>query len=118
MRDKCAKYMKFVLPVLFMLYMGGIISFTHVHIINGVTIVHSHPYHHNADGTTDHEHTGTELQLLHQLSTIQQVGSCLFDYTVKAYTSYEITLNSQPVVHTHLCQLNKAVQLRAPPVLG
>ncbi|MDD4515550.1 hypothetical protein [Massilibacteroides sp.] len=117
MKEKCVKYMKFALPVLFILYMGGIISFTHVHIINGVTIVHSHPYSKNADGS-EHEHTGTELQLLHQLSTIQQVGSCLFDYTINPYTTYAVTINNEPVFHTHISKINKAVQLRAPPVLA
>lgn len=114
MRDKCAKFMKFSLPVLFIVYMGVVASFTHVHIINGVTIVHSHPYDKNP---TEHQHTGTELQLLHQLSTIQQAGSCSFDYVVQSFYSYETTLNTQPVFHNPICILNKAIQLRAPPAL-
>lgn len=117
MKERFSRYLKFALPILFFMYLGSIISFTHVHIINGVTIVHSHPFQKNADGT-EHEHTGTELQLLHQLSTIQQTGSCLFDYTVDSYRVFETTLISRPVFHSHLCKLNKAVQLRAPPVLG
>lgn len=114
MKDKCTKYIRFALPILFMLYLGGIISFTHVHIINGVTIVHSHPYKNNPNGPK-HEHTGSELQLLHQISTIQLAGSCLFDYMIKEYIVYESDLTSQPVFHTHTSQLNQAAQLRAPP---
>lgn len=89
-----------------------LVSFTHVHIINGVTIVHSHPYDNNP---TDHKHTGAELQLLQQLSTIQQTDSCSFVYVVKAFFTYETELNTQPVFHNHLYHLNKAIQLRAPP---
>lgn len=112
MKEKCAKFMKFVLPVLFIVYTGMLVSFTHVHIINGVTIVHSHPY---DKSPTDHQHTGAELQLLHQLSTIQQTDSCLFVYVIKTYFTYETELNAQPVFHNHVCKLNKASQLRAPP---
>lgn len=109
--------MRLLLPGLFILYLGSIISFTHVHIINGVTIVHSHLYPNNADGTQQ-EHTGTELQLLHQLSTIQQIGSCLADCTVDPCYTFETTLNNQLVFYFHVSKQNKTVQLRAPPALG
>ena len=36
--------MKWFLPVLFISYMAGITLFTHSHVVNGVTIVHSHPF--------------------------------------------------------------------------
>lgn len=114
MKDVCTKYMKAFLPILFIIYMGGIVSFTHVHIINGVTIVHAHPYQNNEDGA-NHEHTGTELQLLHQLSTIQQAGSSLFDFTITPAYAYETTLNIQDVAYSPLNKINKAVRLRAPP---
>ena len=38
--------MKWFLPVLFISYMAGITLFTHSHVVNGVTIVHSHPLSH------------------------------------------------------------------------
>ena len=43
--DRLRKYLRILLPALFIAYLGCIIAFTHVHIVNGVTIVHSHPYH-------------------------------------------------------------------------
>ena len=36
--------MKWFLPVLFISYMAGITLFTHSHVVNWVTIVHSHPF--------------------------------------------------------------------------
>ena len=42
--DGLRKYLRIALPLLFISYLGCLIAFTHVHIVNGVTIVHSHPY--------------------------------------------------------------------------
>ena len=39
--DRLRKYLRILLPALFIAYLGCIIAFTHVHIVNGVTIVHS-----------------------------------------------------------------------------
>lgn len=55
---------KYFLPVLFISYIGCISLFTHAHVVNGVTIVHSHPYKTDAH----HGHTATEFQLIHVLS--------------------------------------------------
>ena len=38
------KYVKWILPVVFILYYSSIAIFTHVHVENGTTIVHSHPF--------------------------------------------------------------------------
>ena len=65
--EKFRKYLRIALPALFIAYLGCLIAFTHVHIVNGVTIVHSHPYHKTDDGRPDHEHGYAEFQLLHQL---------------------------------------------------
>ena len=64
-------YFRWILPVIFILYYGGIISFTHVHVVNGVTIVHSHPYK-GQDAAGGHQHSLHELQLYHQLSVVSQ----------------------------------------------
>lgn len=69
--DRLRKYLRILLPALFIAYLGCIIAFTHVHIVNGVTIVHSHPFHKTDDGRPDHEHGYAEFQLLHQLSVLQ-----------------------------------------------
>lgn len=53
--DRLRKYLRILLPALFIAYLGCIIAFTHVHIVNGVTIVHSHPFHKTDDGRPDHE---------------------------------------------------------------
>ena len=67
MKARLQTYLRWILPVIFILYLGEIVSFTHVHIVNGVTIVHSHP---SQDQYGQHKHSLQELQLFHSLSTI------------------------------------------------
>jgi hypothetical protein len=54
---------------LFLGYYGSITLFTHSHIINGVTIVHSHPFNKDkGDGTTKMPHSEKQLLLIQLLS--------------------------------------------------
>lgn len=61
-------------------YMASISFFTHSHVVNGVTIIHSHPYPLNEKGD-DHQHTGTQLQLIGLLSTFYVVGSIILSFS-------------------------------------
>lgn len=61
--------LRIVLLMIFSLYVSSITFFTHSHIVGGVTIVHSHFYTANDDGTPAHEHTGSQIQLIQTLST-------------------------------------------------
>ena len=63
MKQLYLNIMKCFLPVLFISYMAGITLFTHSHVVNGVTIVHSHPF----KKGSEHSHTTVEFQLLHLL---------------------------------------------------
>ena len=65
---------KVALLALFISYACSITFFTHTHIVNGVTIVHSHPYMADDDGSPGHEHTGAEIQLIHTLSVFFVAG--------------------------------------------
>ncbi|NDV70275.1 hypothetical protein [Dysgonomonas sp. 25] len=62
------RLIKIILPVIFINYFACISFFTHTHIVNGITIVHSHPYAPDNDGYPHHEHSGAEIQLISQLS--------------------------------------------------
>ena len=55
---------RYFLPILFISYLASITFFTHVHVVNGVTIVHSHPF---KQGTA-HQHSTVELLHIHILS--------------------------------------------------
>ena len=98
--DRLRKYLRILLPALFIAYLGCIIAFTHVHIVNGVTIVHSHPYHKTDDGRPDHEHGYAEFQLLHQLSVLQITGA--------AFVAMEKTIEDKPdAKHSQQLEANK-----------
>ena len=86
--DRLRKYLRILLPALFIAYLGCIIAFTHVHIVNGVTIVHSHPFHKTDDGRPDHEHGYAEFQLLHQLSVLQITGAAFVAILLAAFYSF------------------------------
>jgi len=53
-----------ILLALFVGYFVGITFFPHKHIVNGVTIVHSHPF----SANEQHSHGANMLQVLQQIS--------------------------------------------------
>lgn len=99
-----------LLVALFLTYQVSITMFTHVHIINGVMIVHSHP-------SSDDHHTHTAGQVI----TIAHIGSYqtpepeagVSNVTVECPLLYVLGLNTNTfravAPHTH------CVHLRAPP---
>jgi len=62
-KDYICKSFRFFLLFLFIGYFGSITLFFHSHIINGVTIVHSHPFN-SDDGTGADNVPHSEKQLL------------------------------------------------------
>ena len=99
--------MRWFLPVLFISYMAGITLFTHSHVVNGVTIVHSHPF----KKDSPHSHTTVEFQLIHLLSHVATTGAGIFflSFQFIAYLLYRLSCNSWginlcnfPSMHTPL----------------
>ncbi|MCD8261023.1 MAG: hypothetical protein LUD15_05635 [Bacteroides sp.] len=70
---------RYGLAALFVSYVAFVSLFTHSHVVNGVAIVHSHPF--DKDG--EHHHTEAEFQLIHSLSNIEidQAISPSFSFT-------------------------------------
>lgn len=50
--------MKYFLPLLFLTYWGGVTLFTHSHVVNGVIMVHSHPF------KAGHQHTSGQAETI------------------------------------------------------
>lgn len=117
MKDKYRKYLRIALPALFIAYLGCLIAFTHVHIVNGVTIVHSHPYSKTDDGRADHDHSYAQFQLLHQLSTVQIGGALLVSILLAAFLSVLYKLSCNPVSPDYLIPIQGKPSLRAPPMI-
>ena len=69
--------MRYSLLLLFLGYYGSITLFPHNHIINGVTIAHSHPYPANTDKYPGgHQHSSKGCVLIQLLSTF--IATVLF----------------------------------------
>ena len=98
------------LPLLFLWYISGITLFSHTHIVDGVSIVHSHP-------NTDAEHQGeSEYLTIHVLAQFQ---SCEAGEGVALPELFRLLI----AVLDDPCELSPVLEashsyfsLRAPPV--
>ena len=66
----------FLLLLLFVLYWCGITLFTHSHVVNGVVIVHSHPF------SSEHTHTKGQFETIFFLSALQTTGDTATDLNI------------------------------------
>lgn len=106
------KILELFLFLLFAAYLGEISLFTHTHVVNGVTIVHSHPF-----KDAEH-HSTTELITISVLTAFEATGSTV-SYIIEA-----------PDIHGHMpaaCtgdqdvparDISRGTALRAPPAMG
>ena len=108
-------YLKVVLPILLIGSLACIISFTHVHIVKGVTIVHSHPYNKQTNPPSDHQHTGQQLQLYQQFSSIQAEGDIYCSIQLTPTYVNETILLFPSVNNMFILSPTDAFNLRAPP---
>ena len=114
-QTRWVKYLKVVLPILLIGYLACIISFTHVHIVNGVTIVHSHPYNKQTNPPSDHQHTGQQLQLYQQFLSIQAEGDIYCSIQLTPTYVKETILLFPSVNNMFILSPTDAFNLRAPP---
>ena len=105
-------YNEVVFAVLFISYMVGITLFTHSHVVNGVTIVHSHPF----KKGSEHSHTTVEFQLIHLLNHVLVTDSGLIPTFAVAALSLLCILFIRPQVEPYHRSCPGVISLRAPPV--
>ena len=115
-KDILRPFLRVLLPILFISYMGSVISFTHVHIVDGVTIVHSHPHKTDDQQSAGHTHTLAQFQLLHQLYTILSLGKLLLATGLTAFWFLCRRLLSRPSCPIPQLPARGVPSLRAPPV--
>ncbi|MDR2473242.1 MAG: hypothetical protein LBD53_06715 [Tannerella sp.] len=100
---------------MFAAYYSGISFFRHTHVINGVTIVHSHPYKKSAEKKPEHRHDEAQIQLINMLSQFS-IHSCGTSVQIDAPYSFCIsetgTRESNPILKRRSTNL----RLRAPPI--
>ena len=114
MSRRSKQLITWILFVIFTFYYVDICFFSHSHIINGTTIVHSHL--HNKAHTQTGTHTDSELKLISSLSAFQTLPAdvsavslgILLLLQVFILPFFEERIISNP---------NACVSLRAPPTL-
>ena len=114
---KIKKIVSLLLALLFMSYYASTTLFTHVHTINGVTIVHSHFHTGSHNDTKSGNHTKQSITLIAKISHLQ-----FTDFThIFVLKPLQFPLRKDKFVETthwipsiHFENL----ALRAPPVLA
>ena len=97
------------LLTLFVAYQASITMFSHIHYVNGVMIVHSHP-------SADDEHTHTPSQILTLAQVSEWAGTepvfvTLSEVSLAVFDTLECERASRTLsdIHSH------CISLRAPP---
>lgn len=116
--EKVKVIFRIILPIIFIAYASSFTFFTHTHIVNGVTIVHSHPYATNDKDQPAHEHTGHEIQLIHILSLFSAVGLITVTMLLGLFLKKHILLYHKNYFPTVSCPVNHIYRLRPPPTLS
>lgn len=117
MRERMVKYIKWLLPVLFIAYYGSISLFTHVHIENGTTIVHAHPFK-KANGGANHHHASlAEIQLFHILSSVYAMDGAVHSLQMHYYSTFLFDYSESPFLSGHINPVEGKHYLRAPPII-
>jgi len=102
--------------VLFVSYYGSAVLFSHTHIINGATIVHSHFHTDSHHDTTSGGHTEHCITLIAQISHFDYIDFlCKFVLIPQQITLYKSKFVE--VIHWETSQYFKNTSLRAPPIL-
>ena len=104
-KDILRPFLRVLLPLLFISYMGSVISFTHVHIVDG-----------DDQQSAGHTHTLAQFQLLHQLYTILSLGKLLLATGLTAFWFLCRRLLSRPACPIPQLPARGVPSLRAPPV--
>ena len=106
------KYLiRYFLLILFLGYTAGITLFTHLHVVNGISIVHSHPF----KKDIQHTHTALEFELIqmlnHYVSTNPPAAVVVFVFIVL----FTFILVTKPISRTYQTPYYGLAGLRAPP---
>lgn len=111
MNNSRRKIFSLLLAILFIGYWCSTTMFMHVHYIDGVRIVHSHPYTGSAKA---HSHSGNQLQTISYLSAFAAVAP-LLGFVTAALTWLRMRRVQHNEQRSSLA-MSLHCPLRAPPV--
>lgn len=108
--EKLRRIMKYFLPLLFLTYWGGITLFAHSHVVNGVIIVHSHPF------KANHQHTQGQAETIFFLGHYAVSSLPALLVAVPCFCILLGVLAVPRVSRLCLLRSEDGIRLRAPPV--
>ena len=103
---------RYFLLILFLQYTAGISLFTHYHVVNGISIAHSHPY----NKTVKHTHTAVEFELIQMLNHFVSTDYILPVFTLVFIAAFTVIVSQKRILRTFTKPYHGLVGLRAPPV--
>lgn len=118
MKIKARDFSKYFLAILFIVYYVSITLFYHSHIINGVTVSHSHFYwtHTDSNGKpVNHSHSQDEyifIKIITQFITTAVSGFIIFRMFLMVLNQYQIPLKE----FVFSAYNRPGYSLRAPPL--
>ena len=78
-RNRFKTIFVYALLILFLGYYGGITLFPHHHIVDGISVVHSHPYRSGPGSVpSDHQHSKNGFVLIQFLSAFIAISPLVF----------------------------------------
>jgi len=113
------KSLSLLLLLIFLGYYSGITLFPHTHIVNGITIIHSHPFNSGGGNNSSNlPHSGKELQLIHHLSEfLSTAASISFIALIIKSLLVDDLVHSTKEGYAEPGG-NRANSLRAPPLIS
>lgn len=100
---------RFFFPLLFVFYWGGITLFSHSHVVNGVIVVHSHPF------KTAHTHSANGLETIFFLTHFSTSGQETISHPFIAGL-FLLCVFLIPVLQAGVSlRTSQVISLRAPP---
>ncbi len=111
-KDKFRTFFKIFFPLLFCFYAANVILTTHIHIMDGVTIVHAH-----TDNEAGHTHTLAQFELLHTLGSIVGIDFNPATHLHELFLIFLGLICGPAIRPGHQRPYHDAYSLRAPPCL-
>lgn len=109
--EKLRHILKYFLPLLFLSYWGGVTLFTHSHVVNGVIMVHSHPF------KAGHQHTSGQAETILFLDHYEASSVPVLLAAVPCFCALLGLLAVVRRTRLYLTRLGDGIRLRAPPLL-
>lgn len=102
-------YIASLLLTLFCCYLSGISLFSHTHIVNGSSIVHSH-----FGGNSEHQHSDSQYAVIDLLSNFQSEAAANH---ISAGAPFFLTSDicTEYIAPAKACLVHPAQYLRGPP---